>query len=421
MKNDEHDQGSSDFIKENINDLALKKCKTSAEDKVHITPQEVKKDRRRNTCINFKIKEQNLVRIMSENIYSGQLMKLKVDQIDSENSESEDSDSEGIVTCNWKYSLKALNIKKVGRMLNENTYLAYDSESQMQINIDSSLTKVEETTMTNSIEVDQMPNNNQNKAQSSIFEILMGKYYCGLSENYNSNFERYVVNNLTIISYLEKKMQSEMQNVLLTKESMEALNLFDRSKKILFLDLDETLVHTDITQEYENYDIEINIPVEDGEYTVNVFIRPFTFEFLKFAKERFNIVLYTAGMKEYVDPIIKCIDPLEEFFQLRLYRDSCIELKNFFIKDLGILATFELKDMIILDNCIFSFALNLKNGILISSFYNDKQDSELLNVMDYIDSRIVDANDVRVANESYYGFDTIKNSLFEMLEKEGIA
>jgi TFIIF-interacting CTD phosphatase-like protein len=41
---------------------------------------------------------------------------------------------------------------------------------------------------------------------------------------------------------------------------------------------------------------------------------------------------------------------------------------NFFIKDLGIIQDRDLKDMVIVDNSIVSFAFNLDNGIPIEGF-----------------------------------------------------
>ena len=48
------------------------------------------------------------------------------------------------------------------------------------------------------------------------------------------------------------------------------------------------------------------------------------------------------------------------------------------MKDLSIIADRKLRDTIIVDNSIISFAFNLKNGVPIKAFHGDKNDDELL-------------------------------------------
>lgn len=49
-----------------------------------------------------------------------------------------------------------------------------------------------------------------------------------------------------------------------------------------------------------------------------------------------------------------------------------------YVKDLRIIADWDLKEIIIVDNSIISFAFNLSNGVPISSFTGQKNDEELL-------------------------------------------
>lgn len=377
--------------------------------------------KRRNTCQNFKIADIGLIKLMTENVYSHLEFKQDND-VDSE--DSDDGDDSKLL----KRNLKTRNFKKIKKIDKSQ----YDSEKST-INLTINDAQTASSSNSSNVTVYQIDSKsdfdlivideNVPKTNEDVLDNLLSKYYYDIADNYNSNFENYVVNNLTIVSYLEKIMPtSGIECPTLSQENMIIVNKLDRMKKILFLDLDETLIHSDINHEYDFYDAQVRITMEGAitDCKFNIIIRPYVKEFLNFAKERFNIILFTAGIKEYADQIIEKIDPLNEFFVMRLYRESCIEYKNFFIKDLGILATFGLKDMIILDNCIFSFAKNLKNGVLISSFYNDKEDCELLNVMEYLDSKLFDVKDIREVNEAFYGFETIKNFLHEKLEKESI-
>ena len=60
---------------------------------------------------------------------------------------------------------------------------------------------------------------------------------------------------------------------------------------------------------------------------------------------------------------------------------------------------------------MYSFAAQLSNGILINSFYNDKNDTELYNVMAYLINYILPEEDIRKVNEQFFNFQQIKNDL----------
>ena len=58
---------------------------------------------------------------------------------------------------------------------------------------------------------------------------------------------------------------------------------------------------------------------------------------------------------------------------------------QFFIKDLQIFIDRDIKNIIIVDNCILSFAFDLMNGVPISSFNGDeKDDKELLYLISFL-------------------------------------
>lgn len=298
------------------------------------------------------------------------------------------------------------------------------NESLEKIN----LTENETNRMSCSERVVQVIDNDKNPITSintlsaeDILQSLIYEYYYDIQENTQDNFDTYTVNNLTIISYFENIVSKEFSATSLSSYQIEELLRFDRSKKILILDLDETLIHSDLEGVYPLCDAEVSITLENGDLSSIKFnIRPYTKEFLKFASNNFNLILFTAGVQSYADPIIGFLDPDNEYFKLRVYRESCLSLSNFFIKDLNIFLTFGAKDMILVDNCIFSFANNLRNGILVSSFYDSKDDSELLDVMSYLEERLIEVKDIREVNESVYGFEAIKTCLRQKLISEGI-
>lgn len=72
-----------------------------------------------------------------------------------------------------------------------------------------------------------------------------------------------------------------------------------------------------------------------------------------------------------------------------------METKNgFFIKDLRIVSNRSLKDIILVDNLVHSFGLQIDNGIPILEYKNDDKDKELLYVADLL-MELKDSSDVR--------------------------
>ena len=149
--------------------------------------------------------------------------------------------------------------------------------------------------------------------------------------------------------------------------------------KTLILDLDETLIHSDKNLKYNNYDFTFKVPQDEtGEIVIGVFFRPGLTEFLKFASEYFELGIFTAASQSYADILINYLDPNNNIFSFRLYRNSCINIKSKWnLKPISLIENRKLKDIIIVDNNIGSFCSNLKNGYLIRDFYMDKNDCEL--------------------------------------------
>ena len=186
-----------------------------------------------------------------------------------------------------------------------------------------------------------------------------------------------------------------------------------KDKKIALFDLDETLVHCigEINQnncdkiEYkESHKIKVILPCKK-EVTIGINIRPHWKESLDKIKDIYNIVIFTASHQSYSDAVLNYLDPEDKYFHYRLYRDSCAQYKtndmNFYIKDLDIFKdNYNLKDIIIIDNSILSFAYHLNNGIPVVPFYDSKQDSELPLLSFYLLS-ISSYKDLREANKEH--------------------
>eukprot|EP00349_Pseudokeronopsis_sp_Brazil_P003247 CAMPEP_0202960876 /NCGR_PEP_ID=MMETSP1396-20130829/5019_1 /ASSEMBLY_ACC=CAM_ASM_000872 /TAXON_ID= /ORGANISM="Pseudokeronopsis sp., Strain Brazil" /LENGTH=180 /DNA_ID=CAMNT_0049680381 /DNA_START=609 /DNA_END=1151 /DNA_ORIENTATION=- len=120
---------------------------------------------------------------------------------------------------------------------------------------------------------------------------------------------------------------------------------------------------------------------------IHVRTRPYLEECLQRLSGMYEMVVFTAGQKDYADPILDYIDENKTLFKKRLYRDDCVAIeKMYYIKDLDIFLDRLKKDMIIVDNSIMSFAFDLQNGVPIKSFMgNEQDDRELLFLISFLE------------------------------------
>lgn len=70
---------------------------------------------------------------------------------------------------------------------------------------------------------------------------------------------------------------------------------------------------------------------------------------------------------------------------------------GFFIKDLRLIENRNIKDVVLLDNYVHSFAFNIDNGIPILEWKNEDKDDELLHMLGYLKD-INKSEDTRVFN-----------------------
>lgn len=112
--------------------------------------------------------------------------------------------------------------------------------------------------------------------------------------------------------------------------------------------------------------------------------------------------VFTASHKEYADAVINLIDPDGTLINFRLYREHCFETKEgIFIKDLRVIRNRDLKDLILVDNSVYSFGFQLDNGVPIVPYFNDPSDQELHYLAQYVLS-LSQADDVREQNAATF-------------------
>lgn len=182
-----------------------------------------------------------------------------------------------------------------------------------------------------------------------------------------------------------------------------------RGKKILILDMDETLIHCKQTRVGPcDFRLGLHDPVNKKTIEIQVNARPYLQLFLQQVSQWFYVVIFTASSQNYADPILDHIDPRRQFIQLRLYRTSCL-LNEFglFVKDLLIFKGVPQQDILLVDNNIYSFMNQFANGIPIINFYDDKTDTELLDLLHYLRHLHSTRTDPRNYNYQYFFMDTL--------------
>ena len=183
-------------------------------------------------------------------------------------------------------------------------------------------------------------------------------------------------------------------------------------KFTIVLDMDETLGHfitNEIKTKYFNnygylvdedkYNFSKNYDNKD-KLKVGIFlIRPYAKYFLEELNNLlYEIVIFTAGTKEYCDKILDILDLNNNLIKYRLYR-SHLSLRNINndVKDLSLLGR-NLNKIIIIDNLPENYKLQEDNGLPINSWFGDINDSSLkylLTIMKFIaEKNIKDVREV---------------------------
>lgn len=132
-------------------------------------------------------------------------------------------------------------------------------------------------------------------------------------------------------------------------------------KRTLLLDLDETLIHCftpeefDISPHVPDLNLQILGP-DDQKSTISISIRPYAYEFLSSLSKLFEIAIFTASSPLYANKVLDILDPNNQFFTFRIFRQNCYEKSGLHIKDLRIIANRELRDVLLVDNFMYSYS-----------------------------------------------------------------
>lgn len=145
-------------------------------------------------------------------------------------------------------------------------------------------------------------------------------------------------------------------------------------------------------------------PGVSGEVTV--FQRPCLVEFLQRAAQFADLVVFTASLPGYAQPILDILEVrCGKVFAGRLFRQSTVNaLQHDNVKDLSQLGS-ELAKTVIVENNPFSFILQPSNGLLVRPFLGDPTDDHLLTVVLPILEGLAGCKDVRPILDAHFHMD----------------
>ncbi|KAI1436870.1 HAD-like domain-containing protein [Xylaria sp. CBS 124048] len=151
-----------------------------------------------------------------------------------------------------------------------------------------------------------------------------------------------------------------------------------KGRKCLVLDLDETLVHSSF-KILNQADFTIPVEIEGSYHNVYVIKRPGVDQFMKRVGELYEVVVFTASVSKYGDPLLDQLD-IHKVVHHRLFRESCYNHQGNYVKDLSQVGR-DLKDTIIIDNSPTSYIFHPQHAVPISSWFSDAHDNELLDLI----------------------------------------
>ncbi|SCU92114.1 LAFA_0F08108g1_1 [Lachancea sp. 'fantastica'] len=186
-----------------------------------------------------------------------------------------------------------------------------------------------------------------------------------------------------------------MGRFLFPKKLIPQSMLNRQKRRTLVLDLDETLIHsmsrgTSSSNSSQGHMVEVKFAVSGISTLYYVHKRPYCDFFLTKVSDWYDLVIFTASMREYADPVIDWLEgSFAGRFSRRLYRQDCTLRDGIgYIKDLSLLASTHapLSDVCIIDNSPVSYAMHVDNAIQVEGWISDPTDTDLLNLLPFLEA-----------------------------------
>ena len=175
-------------------------------------------------------------------------------------------------------------------------------------------------------------------------------------------------------------------------------------RKVLVLDLDETLIHSrhaGLLRSSEDPgfppDFILRVAIDNHPVRFLVHKRPHVDHFLSVVSQWFELVVFTASMEIYGKAVCDELDSGQGMLRRRYYRQHCTLLppgdSESYSKDLSKVCA-DLSRVFIIDNNPEAYTSYPDNAIPIRSWFSDPQDTALLQLLPLLD-RLRRVSDVR--------------------------
>lgn len=169
------------------------------------------------------------------------------------------------------------------------------------------------------------------------------------------------------------------------------------TQKTLVIDLDETLIHSLAKggRMSSGHMVEVKLASAVGyggttlgpQHPILYYVhkRPHCDDFLRKVCKWYNLVVFTASVQEYADPVIDWLEQERQYFSGRYYRQHCTFRNGAYIKDLSSIEP-DLSKVMILDNSPLSYIFHEDNAIPIEGWINDPTDNDLLHLVPLLEA-----------------------------------
>ncbi|KAJ5637399.1 hypothetical protein N7490_007278 [Penicillium lividum] len=174
-------------------------------------------------------------------------------------------------------------------------------------------------------------------------------------------------------------------------------------QKTLVLDLDETLIHSlskgGRMSSGHMVEVKLYMPMTTSlapggpqttlgpQHPILYYVhkRPHCDDFLRKICKWYKLVIFTASVQEYADPVIDWLESERKYFHARYYRQHCTLRNGAYIKDLSSVEP-DLSKVMILDNSPMSYIFHEDNAIPIEGWLNDPTDNGLLHLIPMLEA-----------------------------------
>ena len=156
------------------------------------------------------------------------------------------------------------------------------------------------------------------------------------------------------------------------------------NRKLIILDLDETLVHGKENPHDDKYHFKTE--------KYHVYKRPHVTEFLEFCKDHFKVAVWTSSGEEYASDVVCNVFGNEYPLEFLWSRRKCTpsfdhkEFKQEYIKNLRKVKNkgYPLERVIMVDDTPFKLSKNYGNLVRVEEFLGDPKDIELKALVNYL-------------------------------------